>query len=92
LKARKKDTRLEARVSEDVHQLVRTGAELLGITISQFLVNAVESKAREVTYQAMHVKLTLEGAERMMAALENPPPISDALLTAAKRYRERGYN
>lgn len=92
MKARKKDTRLVARVSEDVQQLVRLAAELSGISTSQFLVNAVESKAREVTDQALHVRLTIEGAERMMAAFENPPPISDALLIAAKRYRGRGYN
>lgn len=92
MNARDKDTRLVARVNDDIHQLVMAAAELSGSSISQFLVDAAVSKAREVTDEATRIKLTLRGAERMFAALAEPTSPSDALLVAAKRYKEKNIN
>jgi uncharacterized protein (DUF1778 family) len=79
-------------VNEDLHQLVSAAAELSGSSISQFLVDAAVSRAREVTEQATRITLTMKGAERMFAALENPPVISKALRAAATRHKEKNYN
>jgi uncharacterized protein (DUF1778 family) len=92
MKARKKDTRLEVWGSEDEYQLVKSAAEWSGMRISQILVDAAVSEAREVTDKVMCIKLTMQGAEQMIATLENPPPVADALLAAAIRHRDRGCN
>lgn len=91
VKAETKDTRLVARVNDEVHQLVLAAAELSGSSITQFLVDAAVSKAREVTEQSMRLNLTMQGAERMLKALDAPPSPSEALLLAANKYKEQGF-
>lgn len=87
---KEKDTRLVARVNDDLHQLVSSAAELSGSSISQFLVDAAVAKAREVTEQATRISLTMQGAAKMMAALDRPPSPPKALLDAAAKYKENG--
>ena len=87
-----REARLVARVNEDVHQLVRAAAELSGSSITQFLVDAAVSKALEVTEQATRIKLTMDGAEQMLEALNQPASPPARLLKAAERYKEHGIN
>ena len=91
MSVKRADTRLVARVNEDLHQLVMSAAELSGSSISQFLVDAAVSKAREVTEQATRINLTMQGAEMMFEALRNPPPVSESLQAAAARHKEKNY-
>ena len=84
------DPRLVARVNEEVHQLVLRAAELSGSSISQFLVDAAVAKARDVTEQSTRIKLSFQGAENIMAALDEPPAPVPKLHAAARLYAEQG--
>lgn len=92
VKPKKSQVRYVVRVNEDIHKLIRSAAELSGSSMSQFLIDAAVSRARKVIGQKTDIKLTLQGAEKMLAALENSPVTSDALLDAAKNYKDKNYN
>ncbi|MBU3068259.1 DUF1778 domain-containing protein [Aestuariicella sp. G3-2] len=85
-----KKTRLVAKVSKDLHEIVSVAAELSGETLSQFIVEALTSKAREVIEREHTIRLTVEGADAVFEALENPPPINEKLREAARKFKENG--
>ena len=85
-----KDTRLVARVSQDIQELISNAAEISGSTLSQFLVDAATAKALDVISQAQTVKLSMAGASKVFEAIENPPAPNKKLMAAAKRYQEKG--
>ena len=84
-----KEVRLVARVSQDVQELVKNAAEMSGATLSQFIVDAVTAKATMVIEQARTIRLTLDGADRVFGALDNPSPPNRKLLAAARRMKEK---
>ena len=85
-----KEARLVARVSEDIQELVKNAADLSGSTLSQFITEAVVSKAYSVIEQVNTIRLTIDGADRIFEALDNPPSPNDKLLAAADRYKQHG--
>jgi uncharacterized protein (DUF1778 family) len=85
-----KEARLVARVSQDVQEFVKNAADLSGATLSQFIVEAVTAKARSIIDSEHRIKLTLDGANAVFDALENPSPINKNLLEAVKRHKEKG--
>ena len=85
-----KDARLVARVSQDVQEFVKNAADLSGVSLSQFMIEAVTAKARAVVNEERLIKLTLDEAQIVFNALENPPPTNRKLLEAARRMKERG--
>jgi len=91
MKTPNEDIQLVAWVSKDLYQLIQTAAESTGCSVSQFTADAVVSKSRTVTEQATQITLSMIGAEQMLTAIENPPPVSDSLRTAAVRHKERNY-
>ena len=84
-----KEVRLVARVSQDVQELVKNAAEMSGATLSQFIVDAVTAKATMVIEQARTIRLTLDGADRVFDALDNPPAPNRKLLAVARRMKEK---
>jgi uncharacterized protein (DUF1778 family) len=91
MKTQKEDIQLVAWVTKDLHQLIQTAAELSGCSVSQFFADAAVSKARAVTEQATQITLSMNGAEQMLTAIENPPPVSGSLREAAVRHKEKNY-
>ena len=83
-----KDARLVARVSQETQEIIRNAAELSGATISQFVVEAVVAKANTVISEMQRLELTLESANQVFSALENPPKPNSKLLAAASHYKE----
>lgn len=84
-----KDARIVARVSQETQDVIRSAAELSGATISQFVVEAVVTKAHSVINEMQRLELTLENADRVFQALEAPPEPNARVMTAAKRYKEK---
>jgi uncharacterized protein (DUF1778 family) len=81
--------RLEARISKVQKELFVRAAELQGRSLTDFVIaSAVE--AAEETVRA-HESLRLSEADRraFVSALLSPPAPANALVRAAKRYRER---
>jgi uncharacterized protein (DUF1778 family) len=72
--------------------LIRSAAELSDSSMSQFLIDAAVSRAQKVIGQTTSIKLTLQGAEKILAALDNSPVTSDTLLDAAKKYKDKNYS
>lgn len=87
-----KEARLVARASTDVQELIKYAADLSGATISQFIIEAATAKANSVIEKVKKIQLSIEDANNIFNALENPPAPNQALLTAATRFKHnRGF-
>jgi len=86
-KAERKETRLVARTSTEVQEIIQRAADYSGVTLSQFLIESAMEKARNVIEQTESLHLSMAGADAMFAALENPPKANAQIREAAKRYK-----
>jgi uncharacterized protein (DUF1778 family) len=77
--------RLEARISVDLHSMLKRAAELQGRTMTDFVVAAVQTAARNAIEQADVIRLSLTDQECFAQALLSPPPQTDALKRAFVR-------
>lgn len=77
--------RLEARISTDLHALLKRAAELQGRTMTDFVVSAVQAAAQRTIEEAGVVRLSLADQECFAQALLAPPEASPALKRAFAR-------
>jgi uncharacterized protein (DUF1778 family) len=77
--------RLEARISSDLHALLKRAAELQGRTMTDFVVAAVQDAAQRAIEQAEVVRLSLADQECFAQALMSPPKPAPALKRAYGR-------
>ncbi len=77
--------RLEARITSDLHAMLKRAAELQGRTMTDFVVAAVQDAAQRAIDQAEVVRLTLKDQEAFARALLSPPKSSPALKRAFSR-------
>ncbi|WP_409523869.1 DUF1778 domain-containing protein [Nitrincola sp. MINF-07-Sa-05] len=82
--------RLVTRASPEVIELVQDAADISGVSVSDFLRECAIQRAREVISAHEAFTLTARGREQLMNALENPAPINDKLLKAARKLKEHG--
>ena len=80
--------RLEARISTDLHALLKRAAELQGRTMTDFVVAAVQDAAQRAITQGDVVRLTLADQESFAQALLTPPKPAAALKRAFARRRK----
>ena len=83
-----KNARLEARLPESVHALLRQAAELQGRSLSDFVVSSAREAAEEAIARHNEIRLTKSEQKRFAEAILNPPPVAPALRKAMKQ-RER---
>ncbi len=74
--------RLEARISRDLHGAVKRAAELQGRTVTDFLVDALQSAASKAITQADHVRMSIADQEAFANALITPAKPNAALKRA----------
>lgn len=79
--------RLEARISTDLHSLLKRAAELQGRSMTDFVVAAVQDAAQRAIEQAELLRLSRADQERFAQALLAPPAASPALKRAVARRR-----
>ncbi|WP_029002250.1 type II toxin-antitoxin system TacA family antitoxin [Azohydromonas australica] len=79
--------RLEARISTELHAMLKCAAELQGRTMTDFVVAAVQDAAQHAIEQAEVVRLALADQECFAQALLSPPEPAPALQRAFKRRR-----
>lgn len=84
----RKETRLVARTSTEIQEIIQRAADYSGATLSQFLIDSAMEKARNVIERTETLHLSMAGADALFAALESPPKTSPKLLKAAKRYKD----
>ncbi|RCX08626.1 DUF1778 domain-containing protein [Extensimonas vulgaris] len=80
--------RLEARISADLHALLKRAAELQGRTMTDFVVAAVQDAARCVIDQTDVIRMALADQECFAQALLTPPAPTQALERAYARRRK----
>lgn len=80
--------RLEARISTDLHTLLKRAAELQGRTMTDFVVAAVQDAAQRAIEQADVIRLSLADQECFAQALLSPPATAPALKRAFARRRQ----
>lgn len=79
--------RLEARISTELHALLKRAAEIQGRTMTDFVVSAVQEAAQRAIEQAEIVRLSQADSRRFAEALLSPPPPTPALKRAFERRR-----
>ena len=86
--AERKETRLVARTSAEIQEIIQRAADYSGATLSQFLIESAMERARNVIERTETLSLSMAGADALFAALENPPKANNKLLKAAQQYRD----
>lgn len=77
--------RLEARISTELHAMLKRAAELQGRTMTDFVVSAVQGAAQQAIERAEIIRLSLADQECFAQALLSPPAPSAALKRAFAR-------
>lgn len=80
--------RLEARISTDLHAMLRRAAQLQGRTMTDFVIAAVQEAAQQAIAQAETMPLSLADQECLAQALVLPPPPAPALERAFAHRRK----
>lgn len=80
--------RLEARISTDLHAMLKRAAEIQGRTMTDFVVSAVQFAAQEAIETAEVIRLSLADQECFAQALLSPPCPKPALKRAFARRRK----
>jgi uncharacterized protein (DUF1778 family) len=80
--------RLEARISADLHAMLKRAAELQGRTVTDFVVAAVQDAAQRAIEKVGVIQLSLADQECFAQALLTPPKTVPALKRAFARRRK----
>jgi uncharacterized protein (DUF1778 family) len=80
--------RLEARISTELHAMLKRAAEIQGRSLTDFVVSAAQEAAQRAIEQGEVVRLSLADSERFAQALLSPPDPSPALERAFARRRK----
>lgn len=80
--------RLEARISTDLHSMLKRAAELQGRTMTDFVVAAVQDAAQLAIERSEVVRLSLSDQQSFAQALLAPPEPAPALKRAFARRKK----
>lgn len=80
--------RLEARISPDLHSMLKRAAELQGRTMTDFVVSAVQDAAQHAIERAEMVRLSLSDQQSFAQAMLSPPAPAPALKRAFARRKK----
>ena len=77
--------RLEARISTELHALLKRAAETQGRTVTDFVISAVKSAAETALEESDILRLSMNDQSQFAGALASPPLPADALKRAFDR-------
>ena len=80
--------RLEARLPNDVHALLKRAAEIEGRTLTDFVVSAAREAACRTIEATEIIRLSAEDQRQIAQALLSPPEPATALEKAFQRRRD----
>ena len=83
-----RQSRLEARISPDVHEILKRAAEIEGRSLTDFVVAAARAAARATIAQTEVLHLTRDSAQVFAALLADPPAPAPAM-ERARTHHER---
>lgn len=81
-------SRLEARITTDLHALLKRAAEVQGRTVTDFVISAVQEAAQRAIEQSEVIRLSLADQKCFADALLSPPQASPALKRAFTRRKK----
>jgi len=79
--------RITARVSKRVRVTLEQAAELTGSTVNQFLVQSAYQEAQRLVERESVIRLSQEGARKVLALIDHPPKPNKRLKDAAKAFK-----
>jgi uncharacterized protein (DUF1778 family) len=85
---RRRDQRLEARVTPDQKELIERAACVQGRTVTDFVVSALQEAAKQAIVEHTVWKLTQEQQKVFIDALTDPPAPNLKLREAYQRFRK----
>ena len=77
-----KAARMEFKVSSDKKVLFEKTAEMMGVTLTDFAINAMTKLSKKIINEHHVIRLSLAGQKAFAEALLNPPEPSDKLKQA----------
>lgn len=80
-------SRLEARVEPQIYELLKRAAEIEGRTLTDFVVAAASSAARETIESIEVLQLSKQQQEFITEMLASPPAIAPAMKRATERHK-----
>ncbi|MDR0996646.1 MAG: DUF1778 domain-containing protein [Zoogloeaceae bacterium] len=86
ISASQASARLEARITPQLHAMLKRAAEIQGRSMTDFVAHAVQQAAQQTIEQAEVIHLSMENQVAFANALISPPPLSSALERALARY------
>jgi len=79
-------SRIGARISSDLHQMLKRAAQIQGRTLTDFLISAARESALRAIKDHDIIQLSLRDQESVARALLSPPKANLALRKAMKRH------
>lgn len=83
-----KAERLEARVNKEQKELFQHAANLIGTSLTDFIISSLQEAATKVIRERELLQLTLKDSQQFVEALLNPPLPNEQLISAFKRYQK----
>jgi uncharacterized protein (DUF1778 family) len=83
-----KSDRLEARLSRQQKELIQHAADLVGRSLTDFILRASQEAANKVIREHKVITLTAQESENFVNTLMNPPEPNPFLKKAVKRHRK----
>jgi len=80
--------RLEARLPNDVHALLKRAAKIEGRTLTDFVVSAAREAACRIIEATEIIRLSADDQRQIAEAILNPPEPAPALKKAFQQRRE----
>lgn len=80
--------RLEARLSHEKKSFLKHAADLLGRSLTDFVITSAYEAATRVVKEHEQIKLSMEDSHIFINTLQKAPAPSTALLAAVKRYKK----
>ena len=83
-----KQSRLEARISPEIHALLKRAAELQGRTVSDFVVGVARDAALEAIEKAEVMRLSRESSEQFADLMAGGADIAPAMQRARQHHEK----
>tara|TARA_Y100000588_G_C14018894_1_gene823328 strand:- start:322 stop:654 length:333 start_codon:yes stop_codon:yes gene_type:complete len=87
-----KSSRIENRCSDEQKNTLKRAADLLGVTLSSFTLEASLEKAQKIISKNAMLELSIRDQEMFAEALLNPAMPNDALLAAKNKFDKKNKN
>jgi uncharacterized protein (DUF1778 family) len=83
-------SRLELHIPVEILSTIQKAAEMEGRSLEEFVIEAAHREAREMlaSIEDRPIRLSREGAERILELIENPPEPNAAMLEAIALHRK----